>query len=115
MIVMRLGRIGQETRRRFVLRSGFVSATESLEQASVIEMILARVRLKTQRLFHVRGGSVIFRLRRQNNSKVHMRFGVSRFEAQRSFVLFFRALPLAFFLQRQAIIKMLLCANWHIL
>src|SRR5439155_19871941 len=115
MIVMRLGRIRQETRRCFVVRSGFVPASQSLEQAGVIEMEFAVIWLKMQRLFHMRRGCIKFGLRRQDNGKVHMRFGVSRLEAQRSFVLFFRALPLAFFLQRQAIIKMLLCANWHIL
>ena len=35
-------------------------------------------------------------------------------EAERDFVLFFRLLPLALFLQGQAIFKMLLCADGHI-
>src|SRR6266436_374393 len=114
MIVMRLGQIRQETRGRFVLRSGFVPASESLEQAGVIEMELAVVWLKTQRLFHVRRGFIKFGLRRQDNSKVHMGFRTSWIEAECDFILFFRLLPSALFLQSHAVIKMLFGADRHV-
>src|SRR5438552_9032409 len=114
MIVMRLGRIRQETRRCFVLSSGFVPASESLEQAAVIEMEFAVIWLKMQRLFHVRCSRIKFGLRCQDNSKVHMRFWISRIEAECAFILFFRLLPSALFLQRHAVIKMLFGAAWHV-
>src|SRR5580704_77222 len=114
MIVMPLGEIRQETRGRFVLRSGFVPASESLEQAGVIEMELSVVWLKTQRLFHMRRGRIEFGLRRQDSSKVHMRFRISRIEAECGFILFFRLLPTALFLQSHAVIKMLFGAARHV-
>src|SRR5881296_3427243 len=95
MIVMRLGRIRQETRRCFVVRSGFVPASQSLEQAGVIEMEFAIIWLKMQRLFH-------------------MRFWISRIEAECAFILFFRLLPSALFLQSHAIIEMLFGAARHV-
>src|SRR5438094_4386183 len=114
MIVMRLGRIRQETRRCFVLRSGFVPASESLEQASVIEMEFAVVWLKMQRLFHVRRSRIKFGLRCQDNGKIHMRFWISRIEAECVFILFFCLFPSALFLYRHALINMLLGASRHV-
>src|SRR4029077_10668228 len=111
---MRLGQIRQETRGRFVLRSGFVPASESLEQAGVIEMELAIVWLKTQRLFHVRRGLIKLGLRRKDNSKVHMEFRTSWIETECDVILFFRVLPSALFLQSRAIIKMLFGAARHV-
>ena len=114
MIVMRLGRIRQETRRCFVVRSGFVPASQSLEQAGVIEMEFAIIWLKMQRLFHMRRGRIKFGLRCQDNGEVHMRFWISRIEAECAFILFFRLLPSALFLQSHAIIEMLFGAARHV-
>jgi len=46
MIVMRLGQILQETRGRFVLRSGFVPASESLERCENAALRFGQVRLQ---------------------------------------------------------------------
>ena len=114
MIIMRLGQIRQETRRCFVVRSGFIPASKSLEQAGVIEMELAVVWLETQRLFHVRRGLIKLRLRRQDNGKVHLRFRISGIEAECAFILFLRLLPSTLFLQSHAVIKMLFGAARHV-
>src|SRR6267142_9507 len=111
---MRFRRVREETRRRFVLKSGFVSAPKSLEQAGITEMKFAVVGLKTQRLFHVWYSCIVPGLRRQGSGKVHMRLGISRLVAERDFILLFCLLPLAFFLQRPAVIKMLFRTHRHI-
>src|SRR5437016_8126558 len=95
MIVMRLGRIRQETRRCFVVRSGFVPASQSLEQAGVIEMEFAVIWLKMQRLFHMRHGCIKFGLRRQDNGEVHVRFWISGIEGECAVIVFFCAPPTA--------------------
>src|SRR2546430_16279598 len=110
MIVMRLGRIRQETRRCFVVRSGFVPASQSLEQAGVIEMEFAVIWLKMERLFHMRRGCIKCGLRRQDNGEVHIRFWISRIEAERAFILLFRVLPSALFLQILSVIGTLVGA-----
>jgi hypothetical protein len=70
--------------------------------------------LKTQRLFHVWYSCIVPGLRRQGSGKVHMRLGISRLVAERDFILLFCLLPLAFFLQRPAVIKMLFRTHRHI-
>src|SRR4029077_13089878 len=102
---MRFRRVRQETRRCFVVRSGFIPAPKSLEQAGITEMKFAVVGLKTQRLFHVWYSCIVPGLRHQDSGKVHMRLGISRLVAERAFILLFCLLPLAFFLQRPAVIK----------
>ena len=77
-------------------------------------MELATVGLKAQRRLHVRRSRIKFVLRHQHSGQIHVRFGISRFEAERDFILFFRLLPLALFLQGQPIIKMLFCADRHV-
>src|SRR6266513_1444511 len=111
---MGVERVRLQTRGRFVVRPNFASASKSLEQTSVTEMELAAVGLKTQRLFHVLRSRIKFGLRHQNSGEVHMRFGISGFEAKRDLILFFCLLPMAFFLQRQSIIKMLFGAGRHV-
>src|SRR5260370_42392062 len=110
---MRFRRVRQETRRRFVLRSGFVSAPKSLEQTGITEMKFAVVGLKTQRLFHVWYSCIVPGLRRQGSGKVHMRLGISRLVAERDFILLFCLLPLAFSLHRHAVIKTLFPTQRH--
>src|SRR5713101_6827064 len=98
----------------FVVRPCFIPASEPLEQVGIIEMELSIVWLKTQRRLHIQRCSIEFGLPRQHNSKVHMRFRVSRVETECDFVLLFGLLQLAFLLQRQSVIKMLAGAGWHI-
>src|SRR5215469_1011644 len=96
------------------MRRSFVRASDSLEQIGVTKMRLAVVWLKTQRLFHVRRGFIEFVLCRQHKSKVRMRLRVSRFETERTLILLFRLLPSAFFLQRDAIVKVLFRPGRHV-
>src|SRR5436190_8904203 len=111
---MRFRRVRQETRRHFVLKSGFVSAAKALEQAGITEMKFAIVGLKTQRLFHVWYSCIVPGLRHQDSGKVHMRLGISRLVAERDFILLFCLLPLALFLQRQTVIKVLFRTHRHV-
>src|SRR6266487_2391056 len=104
---MRFWRVRQETRRRFVLKSGFVFAPKSLEQAGITEMKFTVIGLKAQRLFHVWYSCIVSGLRHQDRGKVHTRLRISRLVAERDFISLFCLLPLAFSLQRLAVIKML--------
>src|SRR5713101_499579 len=111
---MGIWRIRLQTRAGFEVRLSFVITSDPLEQSSVIEMELAVVRLNADRRLHMRDRSIEFGFSVQHNSKVHMRFRVSRVETECDFVLLFGLLQLAFLLQRQSVIKMLAGAGWHI-
>src|SRR5437016_7182217 len=111
---MGIGRIRLETRALFEVRRSLVVASDPFEQISVIDMGLGVVGLKTQRRLHMWDCSIEFGLRSQRFSEVHMRFRVIGVETECDVILFFRLLQLAFFLQRQPVIKMLASAGWHI-